>query len=154
MPFSEIFDQVLISIIPLLPSFLKPTLPKKMTDAHGVINVMDTEPVVDNGGAEMVSHSEEIDELRKNVNELNKFVSGLVEKNLQNAKIRTLEKRQFDINQRLRAQERYSRNDSIIICNPPFDSKDNRNVLENTLWYLNEIYRNENMTIKAKMEMM
>ena len=107
-----------------------------MTDAHGVINVMDTEPVVDNGGAEMVSPSEEIDEFRKHVNELNKCVSGLVEKNqVQDAKIRTLEKRQFDINERLRAQERYSRKDSIIICNPPFDSNDNRHVLENTLWF-------------------
>ena len=107
-----------------------------MTEAHGVINVMDTEPVVDNGGAELVSPSEEIDELRKHVNELNKCVSGLVEKNqVQDAKIRTLEKRQFDINERLRAQERYSRKDSIIICNPPFDSNDNRHVLENTLWF-------------------
>ena len=58
-----------------------------MTDAHGVINVMDIEPVVDNGGAELVSPSEEIDELRKHVNELNKCVSGLVEKNqVQDAK--------------------------------------------------------------------
>ena len=62
---------------------------------------MDTQPVVDNdnGGSEMVSPSDEVDELRKHVNELNKCVSGLVEKNqVQDAKIRTLEKRQFDIN--------------------------------------------------------
>ena len=34
---------------------------------------------------------------------------------------------------RLKAQERYISKDCVIICNPPFDSKDQRNVLKKTL---------------------
>ena len=39
------------------------------------------------------------------------------------------------MNDRLRAQERYTSKDCVIICNPPFDSKDQRNVLKNTLFF-------------------
>ena len=42
-------------------------------------------------------------------------------------------KKQVEINDRLRAQERYTSKDCVIICNPPFDSRDSRNVLRNTL---------------------
>ena len=39
------------------------------------------------------------------------------------------------MNERLRAQERYISKDCVIICNPPFGSKDQRNVLKNTLFF-------------------
>ena len=37
------------------------------------------------------------------------------------------------MNDRLRAQKRYTGKACVIICNPPFDSKDQRNVRKNTL---------------------
>ena len=40
------------------------------------------------------------------------------------------------MNERLRAQERYTSKDCLIICNPPFDSRDSKNVLKNTLRFV------------------
>ena len=41
-----------------------------------------------------------------------------------------------DINERLRAQERYSSKDSLIINNPPFDPRDEKNLLKNILEFI------------------
>ena len=72
--------------------------------------------------------------LTKKVDELSKVVSGLIDTNKkQEQKIIYLEKKQVEINDRLRAQEGYTSKDCVIICNPPFDSRDSRNVLRNTL---------------------
>ena len=68
------------------------------------------------------------------IHELSKVVSGLIDTNKkQEQKTIDLEKKQVEINDRLRAQERYTTKDCVIICNPPFDSRDNQNVLRNTL---------------------
>ena len=48
----------------------------------------------------------------------------------QDQKIEMLTKNKKNLNDRLRAQERYSRKDSVLIVNPPFDS---RSVLDATL---------------------
>ena len=75
--------------------------------------------------------------LSKKVHEKSKVVSGLIDTNKkQEQKIIDLEKKQVEINDRLIAQERYTSKDCVIICNPPFDSRDNRNVLRNTLKFL------------------
>ena len=72
--------------------------------------------------------------LTKKVDELSKVLSGLIDTNKkQEQKVIDLEKKQVEINNRLRAQERYTSKDCVIICNPPFDSRDNRNVLRNKL---------------------
>ena len=72
--------------------------------------------------------------LTKKVDELSKIVPGLKDTNKkQEQKIIDLEKKQVEINDRRKAQERYTSKDCVIICNPPFDSRDNRNVLQNTL---------------------
>ena len=71
---------------------------------------------------------------KNSFDELSKIVVDLVEINKnQELKIQELEKKQQEMNNRLRAQERYTSKDCVIICNPPFDSKDQRNVLKNTL---------------------
>ena len=77
---------------------------------------------------------------KKSLNELSKIVVGLVERNKnQGLKIQELEKKRQEMNDRLRAQERYTSKDCVIICNPTFDSKDQRNELKNTLFFLKNI---------------
>ena len=61
--------------------------------------------------------------LTKKVDELSKVVSGLIETNEKQEKIIDLETKQVEISDRLRAQERYTSKDCVIICNPPFDSE-------------------------------
>ena len=58
---------------------------------------------------------------KKAFDELSKIVVGLVEtdKN-QELKIQELEKKHQEMSNRLRAQERYTSKDCVIICNPPF----------------------------------
>ena len=52
---------------------------------------------------------------------------------------------QFDMNERLRAQERYTSKDCLNICNPPFDPRDSKNVLKNTLRFFSD-FLNINLT--------
>ena len=53
--------------------------------------------------------------------------------NLQDEEIRELKAKQKNINDRLRAQERYTRKDSLLIVNPPFDTRQVCNVTHETL---------------------
>ena len=53
--------------------------------------------------------------------------------NLQDEEIRELKAKQKHINDHLRAQERYTRKDSLIIVNPPFDARQVCNVTHETL---------------------
>ena len=72
--------------------------------------------------------------LTKKVDELSKVLCGLIDKNKkQEQKLIDLERKQDEINDRLRAQERYTNKGCVIICNTPFDSRDSRNLLRNTL---------------------
>ena len=52
---------------------------------------------------------------------------------LQNQKIEQLESKQKETNEKLCAQERYTSNDCVVVCNPPFDPSDGRYVLSNKL---------------------
>ena len=40
-----------------------------------------------------------------------------------------------NLQDRIRAQEQYSRKDTLDICNPPFDAQQSDNVLLDTLWF-------------------
>ena len=53
--------------------------------------------------------------------------------NSQDEEIRELKAKQKNINDRLRAQERYTRKDSLLIVNPPFDARQVCNVTHETL---------------------
>ena len=53
--------------------------------------------------------------------------------NLQDEEIRELKAKQKNINDRPRAQERYTRKDSLLIVNPPFDARQVCNVTHETL---------------------
>ena len=53
--------------------------------------------------------------------------------NIQDEEIRELKAKQKNINDRLRAQERYTRKDSLLIVNPPFDARQVFNVTHETL---------------------
>ena len=91
----------------------------------------------------------ESSQLKKQVNQLQNSVTGLSAKNKeQESKIKNLEKMQFDMNERLRAQERYTSKDCLIICNPPFDPRDSKNVLKNTLRFFSDFLK-INLRIKA-----
>ena len=57
----------------------------------------------------------------------------------QEQKIEMLTKNQNHLNDRLRAQERYSRKDSVLIVNPPFDSRSVQNVTLETLKFFDKI---------------
>ena len=52
---------------------------------------------------------------------------------LNNYVLKSWKKNQRDMKERLLAQERYSRNDSIMILNPPYDTRNVRNVIMETL---------------------
>ena len=52
---------------------------------------------------------------------------------MQNQKIEQLESKQKEMNERLRAQERYTTNDCVVVWNPPFDPSDGRYALGNSL---------------------
>ena len=68
-----------------------------------------------------------VSELQKEIDGL-KMISGA-----QQLRIQELEKNQRDMQERLRAQERYSRKDSVIILNPPYDARNVRDVTMETL---------------------
>ena len=48
---------------------------------------------------------------------------------------------QFDMNEGVRAQERYTSKDCLIICNPPVDSRDSKNVLKNTFRFISDFLK-------------
>ena len=84
----------------------------------------------------------ESSQLKKQVDQLQNSVTGLIAKNKdQESKIKNLEKMQFDMNERLRAQERYTSKDCLITCNPPFDPRDSKNVLKNTLRFFSDFLK-------------
>ena len=80
------------------------------------------------GSANVVSNAEE--EVRSLSNEVRdlKIRVGQQEKIIAN-----LKNQQQNINNRLRAQERYSRKDSLLIVNPPFDANRVQNVTSETI---------------------
>ena len=77
---------------------------------------------------------------KKSFDELSKIVVGLVKTNKkQQLKIQELEKKQQEMNDRLRVQEHYTSKDCVIICNPPFDSIDQLYLPIKTLFFLMNI---------------
>ena len=76
--------------------------------------------VVSNAEEEVRSVSNEVRDLKIRVGQQEKIIA-----NLKN--------QQQNINNRLRAQERYSRKDSLLIVNPPFDDNRVQNVTSETL---------------------
>ena len=76
--------------------------------------------VVSNAEEEVRSLSNEVGDLKIRVGQQEKITA-----NLKN--------QQQNINNRLRAQERYSRKDSLLIVNPPFDANRVQNVTSETL---------------------
>ena len=74
----------------------------------------------------------QIQELQKEVSKLRKTI---VE---QDQKIEMLTKNQKNMNDRLRAQERYSRKDSVLIVNPPFNSRSVQDVTLETLKFFDK----------------
>ena len=74
----------------------------------------------------------ESSQLRKQVDQLESSVTGLIAKyKEQESKTKFLEKLQFDTKERLKAQERYTSKNCLIICNQhPFHSRDSKNVLK------------------------
>ena len=71
--------------------------------------------------------------MTKEVDELSKVVSELIDTNKNRKKKLLISKKQVETIDRLRAQEGYTSRDCVTICNSPFDSRDSRNVLPNTL---------------------
>ena len=71
-------------------------------------------------------------ELQKEVSKLRQTI---VE---QDQKIEMLTKNQKNMNDRLRAQERYSRKDSVLTVNPPFDSRSVQDVTLETLKFFDK----------------
>ena len=61
------------------------------------------------------------------VSELQKEIDGLktISGDL-HLRIQELEKNQPDMQEQLRAQERYSKKDSIIVVNPPYDARNKK----------------------------
>ena len=78
------------------------------------------------------TQTSQIQELQKEVSKLRKTI---VE---QDQKIEMLTKNQKNMNDRLRAQERYSRKDSVLIVNPPFDSRSVQDVAVETLKFFDK----------------
>ena len=74
--------------------------------------------------------NDKVNDLTKEVWSLRKTV---VEKQKQ---IDALKDKQGNINDRLRAQERYTRKDSVLIINPPFDARIAKDVTSETLVFL------------------
>ena len=84
----------------------------------------------------------ESSQLKNQVDQLQNSVTGLIaENNEQESKIKNLEKMQFDMNERLRAQEGCTSKDCLIICNQPFDPRDSKNVLKNTLRFFSDFLK-------------
>ena len=96
------------------------------TGSSCVMECSGTSPSV--GSANVVSNAEE--EVRSLSNEVRdlKIRVGQQEKMIANSK-----NQQQNINNRLRAQERYSRKDSLLIVNPPFDANRVQNVTSEAL---------------------
>ena len=91
------------------------------------------------------TQTSQIQELQTEVSKLRKTI---VEKDQKNE---MLTKNQKNLNDRLRAQERYSRQDSVLIVNPPFDSRSVQDVTLETLKFFDkflEVYM-ERPSIKA-----
>ena len=78
------------------------------------------------------TQTSQIQELQKKVSKLRKTI---VE---QDQKIEMLTKNQKNMNDRLRARERYSRKDSVLIVNPPFDSRSVQDVTLETLKFFDK----------------
>ena len=60
---------------------------------------------------------------KKSFDELSKFVTSSIDTSNEKTMLE-LEKKQIQIRDRLRAQEQYTNNDCVIICNPPYDSRE------------------------------
>ena len=68
--------------------------------------------------------------LQEQVNELQRQLDELMGKNFRyKTRIEKLETEQKNLQDRIRAQEQYSRKDKLDICNPPFDAQRSENVL-------------------------
>ena len=78
------------------------------------------------------TQTSQIQELQTEVSKLRKTI---VE---QDQKIEMLTKNQKNLNDRLRAQDRYSRKDSVLIVNPTFDSRSVQDVTLETLKFFDK----------------
>ena len=68
-----------------------------------------------------------------------KEVKDLKQKSIeQDQELKILRANQKNINERLRAQERYSRKDSVLIMNPPFNARTSKNVTYDTLKFFDD----------------
>ena len=66
-------------------------------------------------------------------------VEDLKQKNIErDQELKILRANQKNINERLRAQERYSRKDSVLIVNPPFNARTSKNVTYDTLKFFDD----------------
>ena len=71
---------------------------------------------------------------QQKIEALCKEVKDLKQKNIeQDQEIKILRANKKNINERLRAQERYSLKDSVLIVNPPFNARNSENVTYDTL---------------------
>ena len=82
------------------------------------------------GSSGLVSKNYTEDEVYTIVSELKKLKNFL---KMQSEEIDNLKKVTINLNDRLRAEERHKRNDSIIIVNPPFDARKVNNVTAEAL---------------------
>ena len=73
-------------------------------------------------------------ETESEVRSLKKEIAFLKHKSaVQDLEIKSLKEQQSAMNDRLRAQERYTRKDSVMVYNPPFDARNCENVTLETL---------------------
>ena len=89
------------------------------------------------GSSGLVSKNYTEDEVNTIVSELEK-VKKFSQK--QSEEIDNLKKVTKNLNDRLRAQERYTRKDSIIIVNPPFDARKVNDVTAETLKFFSKFF--------------
>ena len=76
---------------------------------------------------------------QQKIEALCKEVKDLKQKNIdQDQELKILRANQKNINKRLRAQERYSRKDSVLIVNPPFNAHTSKNVTYDTLKFFDD----------------
>ena len=73
---------------------------------------------------------DKVQELSAEINNLREIVHD------QKDEIERLKSNQENLNKRLRAQERYTRKDSILVVNPPFDARVVNDVTRETLNFL------------------
>ena len=74
---------------------------------------------------------DKVKELSAEINNLREIVHD------QKDEIERLKSNQENLNKRLRAQERYTGKDSILVVNPPFDARVVNDVTRETLKFLN-----------------